>query len=87
MKVYSGKGMECIANKMLKSPNIQKYEVDNKTEKGFIASVEKDDGYEFKIHAHSVQQVYPSTIMQLIEQSREVLFLYLRDHLRCHFSF
>ncbi len=68
VKLDDRKGMECVASKMLKLPNIQKYEVGRKTENGFIASVEMDDGFEFKIHAYSVQQVYPSTVMQLIEK-------------------
>ena len=45
------KGMECVENKFLKLPNIQKYEVDRRTEDGFIASVEMDDGFVFKIYA------------------------------------
>lgn len=70
VKINDGKGMEIVANKFLKLPNIQKYEVDRKTEDGFIASVEMDDGFIFKIYAYSVQQVYPSTVMQLIERKR-----------------
>ena len=36
-------GLECVENKFLKLPNIQKYEVVNRTEDVFIASVEMDD--------------------------------------------
>ena len=43
-------GLECVENKFLKLPNIQKYEVVQRTEDGFIASVEMDDGYEFQIN-------------------------------------
>ena len=65
-------GLECVENKFLKLPNIQKYEVVKRTEDGFIASVEMDDGYEFLLNACVVNQVFPSTVMQLIEkQSRE----------------
>lgn len=71
MVKYSGKEMECVAGKFLKLPNVQKYEVERKTENGFIASVEMEDGYEFKIYAYSVHRVYPSTVMQLIEKSRK----------------
>ena len=35
-------GLECVENKFLKLPNIQKYEVIHRTEGGFIASVEMD---------------------------------------------
>lgn len=61
-------GLECVENKFLKLPNIQKYEVVRRTEDGFIASVEMDDGYEFKINACFVNRVFPSTILKLIER-------------------
>ena len=48
MKADDRKGMECVENKFLKLPNIQKYEVDRRTVDGFIASVEMDDGFVFK---------------------------------------
>ena len=70
VKVNSRKEMECVENKFLKLPNIQKYEVDRRTEDGFVASVEMDDGYVFKIYAYSIQQVFPSTVMQLIEKKK-----------------
>ena len=62
------KSLECIENKFLKIPNVQKYEVIRKTNDGFIASVEMDDGYEFHINAYIIPQVFPSTIMQLIKK-------------------
>lgn len=62
--------MECVENKFLKLPNIQKYEVDRRTEDGFVASVEMDDGFEFKIYARFLQQAFPSTVMQLIEKGK-----------------
>lgn len=68
MKGDSRKGMECVESKFLRLPNIQKYEVDRRTEEGFIASVEMDDGFTFKIHAYSLQQVFPSTVLKLIEK-------------------
>ena len=61
-------GLECVENKFLKLPNIQKYEVVHSTEDGFIASVEMDDGYEFHINACLVNRVFPSTIMELIDR-------------------
>lgn len=68
VKADDRKGMECVEKKFLRLPNIQKYEVEQRTEEGFIASVEMDDGFTFKIHAYSLQQVFPSTVMQLIEK-------------------
>lgn len=61
-------GLECVEKKFLKLPNIQKYEVIHRTEDGFIASVEMDDGYEFDINACFLNRVFPSTIMELIEK-------------------
>ena len=61
-------GLECVENKFLKLPNIEKYEVVRRTEDGFIASVEMDDGYEFHINACFLNRVFPSTIMKLIEK-------------------
>ena len=61
-------GLECVENKFLKLPNIQKYEVVHRTQNGFIASVEMDDGYEFNINARFLNRVFPSTIMELIEK-------------------
>ena len=56
-------GLECVENKFLKLPNVQKYEVVKRTEDGFVASVEMDDGYEFLLNACVVNQVFPSTVM------------------------
>lgn len=60
--------MECMAKKFLKLPNIQKYEVSELTEYGFIASVEMDDGFEFKIHAYVILKSYPSIVKQILEK-------------------
>ena len=71
-------GLECVENKFLKLPNIQKYEVIHRTEGGFIAFVEMDDGYEFQINACFLNRVFPSTVIKLIEkqnQSQEVNIL------------
>lgn len=61
-------GLECVEKKFLKLPNIQKYEVIQRTKDGFIASVEMDDGYEFNINACFLNRVFPSTIMEFIEK-------------------
>lgn len=60
--------MECVAKKFLKLPNIQKYEVSALTEYGFVAAIEMDDGFEFKIHVYTMQKSYPSSVMQLLEK-------------------
>ena len=65
-------GLECVENKFLKLPNIQKYEVIHRTEGGFIASVEMDDGYEFQINAYFLDRVFPSTVIKLIEKQIKV---------------
>lgn len=66
MKVLSE--MECVAKKFLKLPNIQNYEVSAVTEYGFVASVEMDDGFEFKIYVYTMPKSYPSTVLQLLEK-------------------
>ena len=58
VKLDDRKGIECVESKLLKLPNIQKYELDPRTADGFIASVEMDDGFAFKIHAYSLQQAF-----------------------------
>lgn len=63
--------MECVAKKFLKLPNIQKYEVSALAEYGFIATIEMDDGFEFKIHVYTMQNSYPSIVMQLLEKRGE----------------
>ena len=63
--------LECVENKFLKLPNIQKYEIVSRTEDGFIASVEMDDGYEFQINAYFLNRVFPSTIIRLIEKQNK----------------
>ena len=62
------RGLECVESKFLKLPNVQKYEVVERTEKGFVASVEMDDGYEFAINACFLSRVFPSTVIELIEK-------------------
>lgn len=54
--------------KFLKLPNVQKYEVVRRTEDGFIATVEMDDGYEFNINAFFLNRVFPATIMEFIKK-------------------
>lgn len=68
---YDRKELECVENKFLKLPNIQKYEVVRRTENGFIASVEMDDGYEFHINAYVVNRAYPSTILEWIKKQNK----------------
>ena len=62
--------MECVENEFLKLPNIQKYEVDRRSEDGVVASVEMEDGFVFKIYACLIQQAFLSTVMQLIEKRK-----------------
>lgn len=64
-------GIECVEKKFLKLPNIQKYEITQRTDDGFIASVEMDDGFVFKIYAFFLQQAFPSTVMQLMEKKNK----------------
>lgn len=65
------RAIECVENKFLKLPNVQKYEITKKTESGFLAFVEMEDGYEFIINAVVITQVFPSTVMQLIDKLKD----------------
>ena len=76
MKV-NREGLKCVEDKFLKLPNIQKYEVIQRTEEGFTASIEMDDGYEFKLNAYVVQRVFPSTVLQLIEKKNKENGIYI----------
>ena len=62
------KAVECVENKFLKIPNIQKYEIYTKTENGFDISVEMDDGYEFMIEAYYLKNIYPSNVKKFISE-------------------
>lgn len=62
--------MECVAKKFLKLPNIQNYEVSAITEYGFIACIEMDDGFVFKLHVHVILKSYPSVVKQLLEKRK-----------------
>lgn len=66
-----GMGLECVENKFSKLPNVQNYEVIHMTDDGFIASVEMDDGYEFKINVCILNRVFPYTIIKLIEMQNK----------------
>lgn len=66
----SRQAIECVENKFLNLPNVQKYEIAKKTDSGFLASIEMEDGYEFLINAVVITQAYPSTVMQLIDRQK-----------------
>ena len=61
------RALECVEEKFLRIPNVERYEVLRKEENGFTASVEMNDGYEILLNAMVVQQLYPSTVIRLIE--------------------
>lgn len=65
------RGFECVENKFLKLPNVQKYEVVGKTENSFTATVEMEDGYEFTIYACFLSRVFPATVMDLIKKQEK----------------
>lgn len=63
--------VECVQEKLLKLPNVQKFDLRKKTEEGFVADVEMDDGFEFRLHAFTMSEVYPSTVLKLMERKKE----------------
>ena len=65
------RALECVEEKFLRIPNVERYEVLRKEENGFTASVEMNDGYEILLNAMVVQQLYPSTVIRLIESRKQ----------------
>lgn len=61
------KDLECVERKMLKLPNIQKCEVKRRMNTGFTTVVEMEDGFEFEFDVYTMEKVYPSTVVQLLE--------------------
>ena len=59
---------DCVGNKFLRLPNVQRYDIVHKTEEGFVAQIEMEDGYEFLLNAYAYSQVFPSTAIELIEK-------------------
>ena len=71
VKLISKNGTECLENKFLKIPNVQKFDFCHKTQNGCVVLVEMNDGYEFRINLHTMQDAYPSTVLQLVERLKE----------------
>jgi len=67
VKTMFAKEQEIIANRFLKVPVIQKYEVADKTKDGFLAEVELDDGYEFLLHVYVMEDAYPALVKEKIQ--------------------
>lgn len=63
------KEQEIVADRFLKLPIVQKYEVCKKMSDGFIANIELDDGYEFALIVYVMQEAYPA---QVIEKIRNI---------------
>ena len=65
MKTYY-KEQEIVADRFLKLPIVQNYEVREKMRDGFIASIELDDGYEFALIVYVMQEAYPAQVLEKI---------------------
>ncbi len=57
---------EIVADRFLRLPIVQKYEVCEKMRDGFIANIELDDGYEFALIVYVMQEAYPAQVMEKI---------------------
>lgn len=68
VKAMLGKEQEIIADKFLKLPVVQKYEVVEKRTDGFVAEVELDDGYEFKLLVSIMDNAYPAFVKEKIKK-------------------
>lgn len=61
------KEQEIIADKFLKLPVVQKYEVAEKRMDGFFAEVELEDGYEFNLLVSVMENAYPALVKEKIK--------------------
>lgn len=66
------KEQEIIADRFLKLPVVQKYEVIEKSTDGFLAEVELEDGYEFKLLVSVMETAYPSFVKEKIKNCSTV---------------
>ena len=64
-------GLELIKDKLLKLPNIKKYETIYNTGNNYVMNVEMDDGYRFNINVYLFDIVYPSIIMNYLKSQEE----------------
>ena len=55
-----------VADRFLRLPIVQKYEVCEKMQDGFIANIELDDGYEFALILYVMQEAYPAQVMEKV---------------------
>ena len=65
MKSYY-KEQEILANRFMRLPIVQKYEVCEKMQDGFIANIELDDGYEFALIVYVMQEAFPAQVLEKI---------------------
>ena len=65
MKIHY-KEQEIVADRFLRLPIVQKYEVCKKMPDGFIAKIELDAGYEFALIVYVMQEAYPAQVMEKI---------------------
>lgn len=59
---------DCVENKFLRLPNVERYDIVHKTKEGFVAQIEMEDGYEFLLNVYAYSEVFPSTAIELIEK-------------------
>lgn len=71
MKSYY-KEQEITADRFLRIPIVQKYEVREKMQDGFIANIELDDGYEFVLFVYVMREAYPAQVMEKIRNISNV---------------
>lgn len=57
---------EIVADRFLRLPIVQKYEVCEKKQDGFIANIELNDGYEFALIVYVMREAYPAQVMEKI---------------------
>ncbi len=72
MKQIKASAIDYMSNKFLSLPNVQKYEVVSKQDKKFIAEIEMEDGYSFRVTGLLLDRIYPGTIMEILSSNEDV---------------
>lgn len=73
VKLENMRAYDCVSEKFLRIPNIQRYEVKNRTEDGFQFEIELEDGFIFRMRAYMLTQIYPSTILEFCSNEKHIL--------------
>lgn len=85
VKNIFAKEQEIVAEKFLKLPVVQKYEITGKRKDGFFAEVELDDGYGFILYVCVMKDAYPALVKEktksLPEKKQDESFIIIAPYI------